>query len=294
MTKVTYIDLLPTEVVNFYKNIKIADRFITPHVAIKKTFFSRKSVKGLTQKSLLPKIALLWNALSSAEQLAWKNAGAERKLNGYRMFVADMCARIKNGIAGVATPSLLHQSWVGKLQISAPADEIKIAQLHPSHYWISKAVYGHKGMREPIEILEPFSLPLTIALNYKSNLVSTGAGSFAKFYADIWYSYQGRNLSKLLEISLDSITDWKNATATLSNLGIIIIGYTLYFHVYKMTGWLEFDNVKATHGFTNWVRDTYCEDILQTFTKAFYQVPEHWAPMILPSGAEYDSVYGEV
>jgi len=294
MAKVSYVDLLPTVELKYYSNLTMADRFIAPHVIMKKTFFSRKSVKGLTARSLLPQIATAWATLSNAEKTAWTSAGVQRALNGYRLFVADMSARIKNGIAGVATPSLLHQSWFGKLKITAPAEEIKIAQLHPAYYWVSQPVHGKKGQRVPIKVTEYFALPLTISLNYKSNLVSTGAGSFAKFYAEIWYSYQGQNLTKILEISLDAITDWKNATATLSTQVSIIIGYNLYFHIYKMTGELYIDNVKATHSGQNWVRDTYCEDILQTFSKAFYQIPDHWAPITLPSGAEYDSVYEEV
>ncbi|MBU0580744.1 MAG: hypothetical protein V1768_02005 [Patescibacteria group bacterium] len=291
MTKISYIDLLPTIEVKYYSNLTIADRFTTPHVIMKKTFFSRKSIKNLAQRSLLPQIASTWAGLSETEKTAWTNAGIPRNLNGYRLFVADMSARIKNGITGIATPSLLHQSWFGKLKITTPADEIKITQLHPSFYWVSHPVHGKKGQREPIKITEQFALPLTISLNYKSNLTSTGAGSFAKYYAEVWYSYQGINLTKIVEISLDTITDWKNATATLSTQASIIIGYNLYFHIYKMTGELYIDNVKATHSGQNWVRDTYCEDILQTFTKAFYQIPAHWAPITLPSGAEYDSIY---
>ena len=291
MAKTSYVDLLPTIEATYYSNLKIADRFIVPHVVMKKTFFSRKRVKGLTQKSLLPQIAEDWAKLSTAEKTAWTNAGAVRNLNGWRMFVADKCARIKNGLSGNATPSLLHQSWVGKIKISAPAEEIKIAQVHPRFYWISKAVYGHKGMREPVKVTEAMSLPLTLSINYKSNLTSTGAGSFAKFYAEIWYSYQGQNLTHILEIPIDLIADWKNATATLSNLETVVIGYTLYIHLYKMTGELYFDNIKATHSAQNWVRDTYCEDIYQTFSRAFYQIPDHWAPITLPNGAEYDSVY---
>ncbi len=291
MAKVTYVNLLPTIEPAYYSNLKMADRFTVPHITMKKTFFSRKSVKGLTAKSLLPQISTAWATLSPAEKTAWTNAGVERGLNGWRLFVADMSARIKNSIAGIATPSLLHQSWVGKILISAPADEIKIAQLHPSFYWISQKVYGKKGQYEPVKINEHITLPLVLSLNYKTNLVSTGAGSFAKFYADIWYSYQGQNLVKTLEIPLEAVAGWKNGTATLTTLPSIVIGYTLYFHIYKMTGSLYYDNVKATHTGQNWVRDTYCDDIFQIFSRAFYQIPDHWAPVTLPAGAEYDSVY---
>lgn len=291
MAKVSYVDILPAIEPAYYSNLTMLDRFSVPRVGMKKTFFSRKSVKGLTARSLLPQIAEAWALLSPAEQADWTDAGAERGLNGWRLFVADSSARIKNSMSGNATPSLLHQSWVGRLTVTAPAEEIKIAQLHPRFYWVSRPVAGKKGQREPVKVTEDFGLPLTLSINYKSNLTSTGGGSFAKFYADIWYSYQGVNLSQLLEIPFDLVTDWKNATAVLSDLGTIVIGYTLYIHLYKMTGDLYIDNVKATHSGQNWVRDTYCEDILQTFTKAFFQIPEHWAPVILPAGAEYDSVY---
>jgi hypothetical protein len=291
MAKVSYVDLIPEVEASFYLNLTMAERFIAPHIVMKKTFFSRKSVVGLTQKSLLPQISVAWAGLSDAQKTAWTNAGVERGLNGWRLFVADMCARIKNGLSGVATPSLLHQSWVGHIKITAPAEEIKIAQLHPRSYWISRAVAGKKGMREPVLVTEDFSLPLVLSLNYKSNLTSTGAGSFAKLYADVWYSYQGQDLHSLCEIPLDYFSDWKNATATLSTISTILIGYTLYIHLYKMTGDLYFDNIKATHSGQNWVRDTYCDDIYQTFSKSFYQIPDHWAPVTLPSGSEYDSVY---
>jgi hypothetical protein len=291
MAKVSYVDIISVDESAFFSNLQFGDRFVAPHIVMKKTFFSRKSVKGLTQKSMLPEIAARWALLTPTQQTAWTNAGAVRGLNGWRMFVADSCARIKNGLAGNATPSLLHQSWVGHLKISAPADEIQIAQLHPAKYWVSHTVPGKKGMRTPVEITESFALPLQISLNYKSNLTSIGAGSFAKFYADVWYSYQGQNLVKTVEISLDLVADWKTATATLSNLETIVVGYTLYFHLYKMAGDLYIDNVKAVHSGQNWVRDPYCQDIYQTFSKVFYQIPDHWAPVVLPSGAEYDSVY---
>lgn len=291
MSKVSYVDILPAIEPAFYSNLTMFDRFTAPHIGMKKTFFSRKIVKGLTQRSLLPQIAADWALLSASEKTDWTDAAAERGLNGWRLFVGDKCARIKNSLSGNATPDLLHQSWVGRLGITAPASEIKIAQLHPRFYWVSRPVSGKKGQREPVQITEDFSLPFVLSLNYKSNLTSTGGGSFAKFYADVWYSYQGENLSHFLEIPLDFVSDWKNATITLSSLETIVIGYTLYFHLYNLTGDLYIDNVKATHSGQNWVRDTYCEDILQTFTKAFYQIPDHWAPVILPSGAEYDSVY---
>lgn len=291
MAKTEYIDLLPAQSELFYKSLNAQDRFINARVAKKIVFFSRKRKKGLSQKSLLPVIADFWAGLSEVQKSAWSAAGAECGLNGWRLFVQDMCARIYNDIAGVATPSLFHQSWIGNLKVEAPANEIKITQLHPRFYWISQKVTGKKGMYEPVKITEDFSLPLKISLNYSADLVSTGEGSFAKYYASVWRTYQGVDIPQILEIPLDLQTAWKSAENTLSTVVGQIIGYSLFFHLYNVTGNLYIDNVKSEHSAQNWVRDSYCKDILQGFTRAFYQIPMHWAGVIVPAGAQYDSIY---
>lgn len=315
MAKVSYIDLIPAEELLFYKGLTAQSRFIHAHVCQKVTLLSTKRILGLTQKSLLPQIAAAWGLLSGAEKAAWTAAGVEVNMRGYNLFVQDMCARIKNGIAGVATPSLLHQSWVGALKITAPASELKIAQLHPSSYWVYKKVIGKKSMYEPVAVSEIFVLPLVLSLNYKSELVDVsishsyqygeifygeaiygddGSGDyFAKFYAEVWSSYQGIDYLTNLEIPLDLSADWQNATATLSAIQGQIVSYNLYFHLYNVTGTLYIDNVKATHSTLNWVRDTFCNDIEQGFTQAFYQIPKHWAAVTLPDGAEFNSIYKE-
>lgn len=291
MAKVEYVDILPATSELYYRSLTAQDRFTHSRITKKQTVYSRKRKAGVSARSLLPEIASAWNLLSQVEKDAWTSAGAERNLNGYRLFVQDKSARIINDIAGNATPSLLHQSWVGKLDIQAPASELKIAQFHPNFYWVSKKVTGKKGMYEPVKVTEGFSLPLTISLNYYGDYVSVGAGSFVKFYAVVWSSYQGVDRQTVLEIPLSSNYDWENATATLSSVIGHVIGYTLYFHMYNVQGTIFIDNVKATHSGQNWVRDTFCEDILQGFTRAFYQIPDHWAAEILPAGAIYDSVY---
>ena len=70
-----------------------------------------------------------------------------------------------------------------------------------------------------------------------------------------------------------------------------IIGYTLFIELHDLQGELYFDKVQAIHNGQNWVRDPYCKDIAKTFTKAFQQIPQNWAPLILPVGAEYDTIY---
>ena len=291
MAQTSYIDLTPEEEDLFFKTLKSSDRFTYPRITRKLTLFSVKRKKGLTQKSLLPQIAELWNAFSDGEKQAWNDAAAGQVKSGYNLFVQDQCIRIKNDIPGVATPSLLHQSWVGYLNIEAPATEIKIAQYHPRAYWVSKAVKRKKGMREPVEVIEDFALPLKIQLNYKSNLTSQGGGSFAKFYARVRSSYQGIDIFTNNEISLDLVADWKEADITLTNVAGYVIGYTLYFHLYNLRGTLYFDNIKSEHSGQNWCRDPWCKNINEGFTKAYFQVPKNWAGVILPDGATFESFY---
>jgi len=445
MAKTGYITLDPAEVDQYFSNLQPDDRLVAGKIRVKKTIFSRKRKAGVTQKSLLPQVAALWNGYTQEQKDAWSAAGAECNLNGWRLFVRDQCYRIKNDIVGEATPVILHQDLVGNLHIESPADEIKIAQYHPAFYWISHKVYGKKGMYEPVKVTEAFSLPLTIGLNYKADLtdlsaehdigkwgewgdaaelnyffyrkitmsedgylqaisfnlskenagdfrysvgifadnagavgakianteikVITGeyydwvtetihadlengatywlcvqtdntawdvflpydgrianlskqgpqtnfpdwrdnpAGltntgddyliyatytekpSFAKFYAEIWSSYQGRDILTNSEINLDYSANWKNAELVVSDILGLPIAYNLFIHLKNLQGDLFVDNIKAEHDAQNWARDPFCRDINQAFTRAFYQIPKHWAAEIMEEGAGFESIY---
>ena len=327
MAKVEYVDILPGLEDSYFSVLRSGDRFISSRITNKITLFSRKKKKGLAARSLLPVISALWNAFSSAQKTAWANAGAEmgtfvltdalvvqstghilqenrgklfigtgkiNYLNGYRLFVQDQTARIVNDLAGVATPSLFHQSWIGNLKISSPATELKIVQLHPRSYWVSKKVAGKKAMYEPVLVTEDLGLPCKISLNYRPVLTSQGGENFAKFYARFWYLYQGQNLYYDLEIPLDYTGVWQHAEATLTSLISSVVRVDLYFHLKGLRGDLYCDNIKLEHSGQNWARDPFCKDILQGFTRAFYQIPMHWAGVILPAGSTYDSVYKDI
>lgn len=291
MARSGYITLTSEIEELYYGALKPGDRFIVPRVTKKISMTSVKRKKGITQKSLLPLCSAAWASLTDEQRVAWSTAGSYTGLNGWRLFVKDYCYRVKNEIAGIATPSNYHQALVGQLHIEAPSDEIKIIQPHPYAYYISRKVAGTKSMYAPVLVQERLVLPLQIGLSYKSNLTSQGAGSFAKFYAVIRRLYQGQNLDEVLEINLDLSTDWKTVSATKSVLIGQYTSYELYIHLYKMRGDLYIDNIKAIHSSENWARDKDCNDINQVFTRAFYQVPKHWAALVLPAGAWYESVY---
>ena len=85
--------------------------------------------------------------------------------------------------------------------------------------------------------------------------------------------------------------EWKTDNNTLISVLGEVSSYNLYIHLYNVRGTLLFDNPKAEHSAQNWVRDPYCKDISKTFTRAFYQVPKHWATITLPVGTAYSSRY---
>lgn len=291
MAITSYLSIPPELEDKYWSGLQSADRFTTPRVRVKSVIQSRQKIAGLTQRSYLPVCSEIWDTFTEEQQTAWKNIDFHTRKHGWRTFVADQCKRIKFGLEGTATPNQYHQDMVGMIKIEEPASEIKIEQPHPNAYWISKKVSGKKGMYEPVKITEDFHLPLKIALSFKSNLTSTGTGSFAKFYAEILHLYQGQNLHDKLEIEIPLQSDWQRQEKTISSLIGQAIAYNLFIHLYNVRGELLIDNVVAEHSGQNWARDIFCKKIEQSFTKGFYQVPKHWAPITLPEGAEYRSVY---
>ena len=291
MAKVGYVDLTTEIKPAYFKYLQPSDRFVFSRIIKKQTLFSVKKKRGLSQRSLLPQVAEVWNAFTDEQRALWSTVAAYSNLNGWRLFVQDQCLRIVNEMAGSADPSLLHQSHVGLVNIQSPAEEVKIVQYHPHFYYISKKVSGTKSQYAPILINEDFGLPLTIGLNYSANLTPVSETYFAKFYAHVWHSYQGADRETDLVIDLDTDCAWQADEAVLTSVLGYVVRYDLYFHFVGLQGEFYFDNVNAYHSGQNWVRDPFCKDINQGFTRAFYQIPKHWAGVVLPEGSYFESFY---
>ena len=291
MAKVTYIDLLPEDAPAYYKNLQPGDRYVNSRIVKKTSLLSKAKKKDLKGRSLFGFLAETWRTYTIAKKALWKSAGGKSGLTNWQAFIKDSANRVRLDMTGYAVPDDLHQARVGQLHIESPATEIKIVQYHPPYYYISQKVVGKRGMREIVKITEALELPLEIKVNYKSNLTSQGAGSFAKLYARVHHLYQGTDLYTNLEIDIDLIAGWKTADATLTSVLGLAVNYDLYIHLFNMRGDLYVDIVEANHSSQNWCRDPFCKDINEVFTRAFYQVPQHWAPLIVPNGSEYESIY---
>lgn len=291
MAKTSYIEIPEGQEQVYRDTLQPGDRFSFSRVVRKTKFVSRQRKNFLRFAQQLSTIGELWQGLSQSVRDDWIAAAAENGQRGWNLFVQDTYFRIKYGIAGLATPSLLHQYKVGRITIENPGDEIRIAQFHPSSYYIYKKVRGTKSQYTYQKVDEPFSLPLEISINYKSNLTSNGPNPTAKFYAEVYHNYQGNTLITELACDLDLTTDWTDISASLSSVIGEVVGYDLFIDISDCYGTLYFDNVRAVHNATNWVRDFRCNAIDRSFSRQFYQVPRNWVPQIISDYAYFDSVY---
>jgi hypothetical protein len=291
MAKTSYLLIPPGYEALLAKGFHPGDRFVFPRIVRSNRLLSFPRKLVLKQRSLLPIVNQYWKELDPGTQANWTAAGAEMNTTGRRLFIQDTCERIKEELGGLADSSLLHQSWVGILHIEAPATGLILEQSHPQSYWTQHKVKGKKAMYEPILVTEDFALPLELKINYKAYLESVGPNSHAQFYAQVRSLYQGRDIFTSCLIEMDLMTDWEQKTATLSAVLGLPISYSLFLDLSDVRGDLFIDDLSSFHSGQNWVRDPACRDIHVSFTRAFTQVPKHWAPVDLPDGADYDSIY---
>lgn len=291
MAKTSFITIPVGLDTAYNKVIQSGDRFIFPHVKVKRLFTSRSRKKGLTQKSLFVSLAPVWNGFEQSVRDAWTLAGAECGLTGFKLFVQDTSIRIANNIEGYASPNVLYQSKVGKMQVEAPATGLAIVQLHPQTYYVNRKVAGTRSQYEPKLIQENLTLPIEIGISYKADLESAGDSPRARFYVIIYSNYQGRTIENTCEIPFSLDQDWERLTASMSGVIGQFRGYTAFIELYNVRGTLLFDNIDIVHTGQNWARDPFCNSIQTTFTKAFYQIPKNWSAESISNGAFYRSVY---
>lgn len=252
---------------------------------------SKRQIVNLTNKSLLPQIRTLWDSLDPTDQAAWKAAAAVTSMNGWNLFVQDKAYRIKYGITGLATPSLIHQYKVGRLEIATPAQKAVLVQYHPNKYWVSKKMRGNTSVREDVPIFEKLQLPLEVGCSFRSNLTAVTGSPKARFYAVVYSSYQGRTIETETGFDIPLTSDWTQLTSTITNVIGVSRDYNLWIELDGVRGFFEWDNVLALHTGTNWARDRRCNDVNNELTVANYQIEKSWEEQFLPAGTGFDSVY---
>lgn len=261
--------------------------------AIRKSGYipSRAQIVKLTTRSLLPQIKNAWDSLSPTQQTAWKSAAAVTSMNGWNLFVQDTAYRIKYGIPGLATPSLLHQYKVGRIEIASPAQKVVLAQFHPNKYYVSKKMRGNTSQREDVAVIEKLNLPLEVGCSFRSNLTAVSGNPKVKFYAIVYSSYQGRTIETQTGFDIPLTSGWTSQTTTITDVIGVSRDYTLWIELDGVRGWLEWDNVVSRHTGTNWARDKRCSDVDNELTILNYQIEKSWEEQFLPTGTGFDSVY---
>lgn len=302
MVKVSYQDI-PDELERVAnKSFQQRDRYIRGVVQSQPRLLPKRKKRELSRVakiaspmqsrgSMFKYLSPLWRALSSGEKKVWADAGKVSGLNGWQLFVSDSAARFKNYLDLGELPSDLWQVRTGKIKIDAPASSILIKQSHPYDYWITSKIRG-KAWKSELKLLrEYFSLPLTLKIRYKSNMISLNPDAFAKFYAIVLSSYQGVDRENKVEINLNLNTDWTFAEATLDKVSGYIMGYTLFLEVKNARGEILMDNLRAEHSGQNWVRDPRCDDVAKIFKKQFQIVKPFWEIEDEQAGASFLSVF---
>lgn len=291
MAKITYQNIPVEYKALVKKNLTVGDRFIIPRVSVKRLIPKRKIVKGITQRSQLPAVAVAWNELTSTVQDLWATVGIANGTTGYKAFTKEYILRLQNSLSPVTSPNIHRHGKVGVITIETPADDLTIRQDHPFTYYINKKVTGTKNQYTPYLIQEFITFPATLKISYKSNLTYTSANYIAKIYIEFVSNYQGRDIFTQKEIVFNLVNDWNTQEIEIENVFGVVRGYTMYIKFQNVQGTFYFDNVKFYHSGKNWVRDGQCNDIHQDFTKAFYQVAKHWIAENINEGANFESNY---
>lgn len=260
-------------------------------IAAKGHLLSPQKKRNVSNRSLLPEIGDLWASLTEEEQNAWKAAGAQQGYNAWNTFVQDTAYRLKYGIPGLATPSVLHQYKTGKIEIGGTANRAVLMQFHPTTYYKMKKIRGTKSQYEPIKITEQLVLPLEVGLSYKTELSNYGGTGTAKFYAEITSHYQGRDIKTKAGFDMGLSAGWTRQTTLTSAVLGVARSYTLVIELDSVQGAIYFDNVLAKHSGANFARDFRCNDVNNNLTTTNYMIESSWEEQFLPNGAAFDSIY---
>lgn len=291
MAKVSYVNPVPDLKDRF-------DKLFTPVYKTKKSslrwnggLISPRKVNPVSTRSLLPQIRDLWASMSTELKDQWKAAGEVSGYSGWQQFVQDTSYRIKFAIDGVATPSILHQYRVGRINMDSPAQHFRLEQLHPVEYYQAVKVPGTKSQRVPRVVREQLLLPLQLAASYRSNLTPNGDDPFCRFYAEIYSSYQGRDIVTPVGFDIPLSSGWARQTTTATNVLGVARWYSLYIELNDVLGAVEFDIIHAIHTGTNFARDFRCTNIQFGLSNYNYQLPASWAADAPETGVTWGSIY---
>ena len=315
MAKISYRENA-NELENLYrKSITPTDRFVFSSVKVRKNIYTKKKIKNLTQKSLLPEISQKWLHMPVGIQNDWYQFYKDFFKNGYSAFVKAYYQRRVYGITSDPEYNQFYLGKVGNCKIEAPSNRLHIKQDHPNYYYVMRKVPKTKSQFNPVRISEFATFPIYFQISFKSDLVPLSSNYHARIYVRVYTDYQGRRLEKdfIINLPVRSAHDslYGNGEYGVSNYGASSVsewiktnmiidkplgdfrGYEYHIDLYDVRGDLFLDNLIIRHNGINWARDPHFDNMKTTFTRKYYQVASHYDIIDLPNGSSFNSIYFE-
>lgn len=206
-------------------------------------WFPRKKFVQLKEITYLFQIAYAWSAKTEDQKAEWNYAANVIGQHNYNLYVQDKSYRIKNGIAGDATPSLYHQYLVGHISIAEPANACTLAQYNT-----------HR-------IIFPCSFETCI----KTALVASGDNPSVKLKL-IWTRYyMGANIEETETINIPLITDWDKVKKYVESKKGVKGRWRILLEAIDVRGDIWFDNFIVQYGGQVRTNDAYCLDVVKWY-----------------------------
>lgn len=262
MSLVDNINVPPESAELWNKACVVRSGFFGTKVDRKDVVWRKRNFPSLIARSSVSGLAALWNALTSAEQSAWDDAGYWAQKSGWDLFAQDTIYRLDHNIPGVATPNLYHQYKLGEIKMTGAGQEVRLTQF-----------YGGD-----------FNSNVAWAMNVLCALSSAGAGSYAKWIVKVKTGYWLDDINGpeviTYEYDLTEFTSWDYISD--SYLDGFIAGNNVSFeiHIYNMTGSLYIDGMEFDHDDQNFAVDWQCDNIEIS-----------WLRNIVSGGSVVQSIY---
>jgi hypothetical protein len=193
--------------------------------AKKRLLWRRGERAALPDMSYFYDASAAWNLLSDEVKGDWETAAIECAMSGYNLFLQDKIYRLKNEIAGNATPSVYHQYKVGQITISPSA--------------------GHFLFRQVGSDI--FSSAPSVVFNYKADLTSeNGGGEYIKVRLSYRYLDGEEMKVETAEKSLNLSQAWVDDTFSLDYYDNQTGYFELEIEGDLVNGTFLIDNIRIT------------------------------------------------
>ena len=242
----------------YNKTLKMYDISVLCNVGKNPRWFPRKKYVKLTEITYLFNIASIWAGFTDDEKAEWNYAANVIGQHSWNLFVQDKSYRIKNGIAGNATPSLYHQYLVGHIKIGAPATSAKIIQ-----YNFRRVIF-----------------PASLEICSKTNLVADGPDPFVRL-SFIYNRYEkGGTTEDTQIIDIPLVSGWDKDKIEIERHSGRLGRWRVEMELNDVTGDIWFDNLIVEYGGQVRLNDPDCHDVVRW-----------WKGLDLGEGVTFETIY---